>query len=86
MQGGKRGKAKVDTQIKDLEERETLAHYSAVRVEDLLSKMDYVIERVESLEESLRGEIRDMREEMNRRFGDIEIVVKNHSALLRALA
>ena len=85
MKDGK-GRSKVNTQISELSKRETLAHYTAVRIEDLLSKMDYVIESVDSLETSINARIDVLQAEMNRRFNDLEAVVKSHSVQLKALA
>ncbi|HCU24666.1 MAG TPA: hypothetical protein DF383_06595 [Deltaproteobacteria bacterium] len=52
-------------------------------IEDLKSEFRFVVEHVSTLNQSLRGEINQMKVENNERFDRIETVLKSHSRMLQ---
>lgn len=85
MKGPKRRKAKVDTPVEELDQKQTLEHYKAVQIEDFQSKIDLVVENMSSIEGSFRKEIDDIRSEMNQRLSVVEGAVRRHGAQLKIL-
>lgn len=57
-------KTTVRTPIKDLKEKETIEHYNAVLLEDIKSKMEFVIEGMESTKQSLKNDMNNLQENM----------------------
>jgi hypothetical protein len=65
----------IDTPVGELGEKDTIMHYNAVMLEDLKSKMELVIEFMETVGSELKREIaqldrkiEDLRAEMNLKF------------------
>lgn len=61
---------------------ETVGHYNAVLIEDLHSKMGFVIEHVSGVENRLTEKMDNIQQENNKRFDAIEGVLTYHSKLL----
>lgn len=60
----------------------TVEHYNAVLIEDLHSKMDFVIEHMNGVETRLSEKMDNIQQENNKRFDNIEGVLQYHSTLL----
>lgn len=75
--------ATVKTPIKDLSTEETIEHRKVVLLEDIQSKMERVIEGMESTKETIHKETNEFRNEVNQRFDTIEKVVRQHSGQLQ---
>lgn len=59
---------------------EKVEQYNAVLLEDIRSKMELVIEVVDSTKTELKGEMRSFKENVNDRFDVLETVVKKNSS------
>jgi hypothetical protein len=67
--GRPRGESKpVDTPVGELGEKDTIMHYNAVMLEDLKSKMDFIIEYMETMRREFDLKIDALRDEMNQKF------------------
>lgn len=78
--------ARVDTPVERLSEKQTLEHYKAVQIEDIVSKMNFVLEYVSSVEERFDGRLCTVRSELVGRIERLEAVIQKHSVMLRRRA
>lgn len=60
-------------------ERRTPSHCNAVLLEDIRSKMELVIEGMNTTRSELKCEIGDFRKEVNQRFEIVESAIKHNS-------
>ena len=72
-------KATVRTPVKDLGKGETIEHYNAVLYEDLMSKMELVIEGMEGTRDVLREDMRQLEQRITGEIGLLKTVVHRHS-------
>ncbi len=79
----RQSKATVKTPVKDLKTEETLDHRKVILLEDIQTKMELVIEGMESTKESLTKKIGDFEDRVDQRFDMIECVVREHSGQLQ---
>ena len=81
----KKSKAKVTTPVEQLTPDDTIQHYNAVMIEQLNSKIDIIIEGMESMRVSLENKIEGLRNEMNARFEVVEAAIKCNAEGIREL-
>lgn len=62
-----------------------IAHYNAVLIEGLHSKMDLVVEGMLSTKKELKRDISEFRCEVNQRFELVELAIKHHSSEIKEL-
>ena len=72
----KHSTATVNTRVKDLETEETLDHRKVVLLEDIQSKMEQVIEGMDSTKTTLQNEMGEFRKEVNERFEMVDFGFK----------
>lgn len=65
------------------QESNNIAHYNAILIENLQSQFKFVTEHVDTMGQSIRGEIQQFRSEVNGRFEVIETIVREHSQILQ---
>lgn len=65
--------------------RKSDGHYNAILLEDISSKMDQVIEGMESTKQELRAEIGEFREHADHRFAVLEAAVTAHTKQIHDL-
>ncbi len=80
----KRKKARVDTPVDKLNEKETLMHYNAVMMEDMNSKLQLVLEVVRSNSERLSIVEKSIRPipAILERLSTLEVAVRSNSERL----
>ncbi len=78
-------KAGVKTPIEDLNGKSTIEHYNAVLLEHIDSKIDTVIEVVQTTEKRSNKRFDDFRSEVNQRFDLVEAAIKYHSGEIKGL-
>ena len=69
-------KATTKTPVKDLKTEETIDHRKVVLLEDIQSKMEQVLEGMESTKETLQKEMGEFRKEVNERFEMVDFGFK----------
>ncbi len=72
----KKSKARIRTPVEKLTSEDTIQHYNAIMLEQITSKIDIVIEGMESLRRELRGEVAALRNEMNARFEVVDAAIR----------
>lgn len=84
---GKSNRKKIDvnTPVEDLGPNGRVAHYNAILLESVNSKMDQVIEGVDSFRVSVDQKIGGLRDEMNGRFDIVEAAIRMNSQDIRGL-
>ncbi len=75
----------VDTPVAELTTKQTLQHYNAIMIEEFNSKIDLVLEGMESLRHELRVDMAAFRNEVNSRFDLVEAAIKCNSQGIREL-
>ncbi len=76
-------KATTRTPVKNLKPDETIEHYNAVLLEDIRSKMQQVIEGMDSTKTEIKRELGEFRAEANEHFEMLDTVVREHSGQLQ---
>lgn len=67
--------------IDELSQKETIAHYNAVMIEELRSQFKFVIEKSEGVEERTRQLINELHQKTEERFDDVDLVLRKHSEM-----
>lgn len=78
-------KAKIRTEIKNLNKEDTIEHYNAVLIEQILSEVQAVAEKVENSDAKSEERYQLLRKEMNERFEVVEAAIGYHSGEIKGL-
>ena len=72
-------KATTKTQIKDLNKSDKLEHYNAVLLEDIKSKIEFVLEAVDVTQNTLKSESKHLEERVTQEIELLKTVIHKHS-------
>ncbi len=75
----KQSKATIKTPVKDLNTEETLDHRKVILLEDIQSKMEQVIEGMESTKDSIKKDVGNLEIKLTQEIELLKSVVHKHS-------
>jgi hypothetical protein len=76
----KQSKATVKTPVEKLKKSKTIEHYNAVLLEDIKSKMEFVIEGMKSTKDSIKKDVGGLEIKLTQEIELLKSVVHKHSS------